>query len=537
MFRTLRSERSSVPSFGIAASTGVENTDPETVARGYLKQALASEAVPSFTAPPTDGGNSDFRSLGTETLPLTNTKTVKFRQTYNQIPIYSSLVTVELDDKNEFLSINSALGTPLGVSSNAKVAPADALEKALKAAGSKRGENLTPRLNYYFDKKGDRWRLVYIIEDVPLGKPKKSAGSLSPQLVMDYVIDAHSGALVAELPRTPTMATENEVETVDGLGRNRRIRFKIDQNGKKVLADDTLNVLTFDFGFRDPEVEFDRLPGNSVMNPPDWTAEAVSAHANAAAVASFLREVLRRNNIDNQGGPLVSTVNCRVAAGNNLPGKQWLNAFWTPDKKQMVYGQVLNNGSLRSLSVNIDVVGHEMFHGVTDSTSRLEYQDESGALNESYSDIFGIIIANFENEDIGDWDWELGENLTSDNKPLRDLKRPSRFDQPEHMDDFLFTSADHGGVHTNSGIHNFAAFKIMTAKNSQGQFMFTATELAAMFYISLTQHLSRTSGFTASRRGVTLAAQTLFRNDPEATLNAKIRAISRAFDAVGIEES
>ena len=63
----------------------------------------------------------------------------------------------------------------------------------------------------------------------------------------------------------------------------------------------------------------------------------------------------------------------------------------------MVYGQVLNGKSLMSLSVDLDVVGHEMFHGVTDMTSRLEYALQSGALNESYSDIFGVIIANFSN--------------------------------------------------------------------------------------------------------------------------------------------
>jgi Zn-dependent metalloprotease len=535
MFDKLRAERPSVPGFALADSVGIENTDPETVARGYLQQSLASEAVPSFTTPEADGVASEFKSLGTETLPLTNTKTVKFRQTYNQIPIYSSLVTVELDENNEFLSINSALGTPSDVSPIAKIAPADALDKALKLAGSKPSAELTPRLNYYFDKKANRWRLVYIIEDVPIDKPSKKP-AINQQFLMDYVIDAHSGALVAELPRTPTMAGENEVEVVDGLGKKRVVRFKKDSGNKRILFDEKLNVVTFDFGFRDPQVELSKLPGKSLINPPDWAGEAVSAHANAAAVASFLRDVLKRNNIDNQGGALVSTVNCVVVANNPLGQKQWLNAFWTPVKRQMVYGQVLHGQTLRSLAVNLDVVGHEMFHGVTNDTSRLEYLNESGALNESYSDIFGILISNSDKPNIKDWDFQLGENLTANDKPLRDLSKPSRFNQPEHMNNFVVTTKDFGGVHINSGIHNFAAFKIMTARDSQQRFLFTPTELAAIFYISLTQHLSRASGFSASRRGVTLAAQTLFRNDPEAVRNAKINAISRGFSAVGITE-
>ncbi|HJP92156.1 MAG TPA: M4 family metallopeptidase [Pyrinomonadaceae bacterium] len=537
MFNKLRAERAGAPEFALATDMGVANTDPETVARGYLQQSLASEAVPAFTTPQTDDGKSEFKSLGTETLPLTNTKTVKFRQTYNQIPIYSSLVTVELDENNEFLSINSALGTPSGVSPIAKVAPAEALAKALKLAGSKASGELTPRLNYYFDQKANRWRLVYIIEDVPLDKPYTKGSANSLQLAMDFVIDAHSGALVAELPRTPSMAGENEVEAADGLGKKRVIRFKLDSTGKRVLFDDKLNVVTFDFAFRDPQVEVTKLPGKSVTNPPNpWASEAVSAHANAAAVAAFLRDVLKRNNIDNQGGALVSTVNCVVVNGNPLGQKQWLNAFWTPLKRQMVYGQVLHGPKLRSLAVNLDVVGHEMFHGVTNDTARLEYQDESGALNESYSDIFGVLISNFDKPNIADWDWQLGENLTANDKPLRDLSKPSRFNQPEHMKKFVVTTKDFGGVHTNSGIHNFAAFKIMTARDAQQRFIFTPTELAAIFYISLTQHLSRISGFSASRRGVTLAAQTLFRNDPEARRNEKINAISKGFTAVGITE-
>ena len=100
---------------------------------------------------------------------------------------------------------------------------------------------------------------------------------------------------------------------------------------------------------------------------------------------------------------------------------------------------------------------------------------------------------------------------------------------------FIVTTRDNGGVHANSGIHNFAAFKIITARDSQKRFVFKPNELAAVFYIALTQQLTRQSGFSASRRGVTLAAQTLFRNDPPATLKAKIAVIAKAFSDVGIK--
>ena len=537
-FSKLRKERQGLRGFGLAGEAATSAVDPETVARRYLQQSLASSAVPSFSLAQGDDAGSEFKSLGTESLPLTDTKTVKFRQVYKQIPVYSSLVTVELDKDNEFLAINSALGTPSGVSPVAKVSPADALNKALKLAGAGATPDLTPRLNFYHDDKTQQWRLVYIIEDVPVKKgAKKGDRPTSMQFLMDYVIDAHTGALVAELPRTPTMAA-NEVEAVDGLGNKRRIRIKPGPGGSsKILHDEQLNVQTFDFGFKDPEVLEAKLPGTTITNPPNpFKGEAVSAHANASAVAAFLRDVLKRNNIDNQGGALVSTVNCIVVRDNPLGQKQWLNAFWTPVKRQMVYGQVLHGSNLRSLAVNLDVVGHEMFHGVTNDTSRLEYRNESGALNESYSDIFGILISNFDKPDIAKWDFQLGENLTANDKPLRDLSKPSLFGQPEHMSNFKVTTRDSGGVHTNSGIHNFAAFKIITARDSQKRFVFKPNELAAVFYIALTQQLTRQSGFSASRRGVTLAAQTLFRNNQPATLKAKIALIAKAFSDVGIKD-
>jgi Zn-dependent metalloprotease len=119
----------------------------------------------------------------------------------------------------------------------------------------------------------------------------------------------------------------------------------------------------------------------------------------------------------------------------------------------------------------------------------------------------------------------------------RKLSEPTKYGQPAHMRDYrnLPPTFDYGGVHINSGIHNLAAYKIMTAKNSQGEHLFDASSSAALFYLALTQRLSRTSLFSDSRRAVQSTALILFRNDESAVRNAKQRAISEAFDAVGIQ--
>ena len=520
----------------------VSAIDPETAARRFLDQALASPAVPSLAAPVANGTTSEFKTIGTETVPLTGTKTVKFRQTLHGIPVYGSLVTVEVEDDNSLVAIDSALGTPEGVDPVAGIAPAAALAAAA-AAPDGYAPNLAgvvPKLNYYYDRAASKWRLVYILEDVPVTVDREAAAqsdrpsSFEPPRFMDYVIDAHDGQVVALLPRTPSLAPGTEQSAVDSFGVTRSF-LATSENGHLVLRDPVHNVQTYDFGFGDPAVDGSRLPGDAIVNPPDWTPAAVSAQANAVAVSDFLRTVLKRDNIDGQGGAMVSTINCVVAEDSPGP-KQWINAFWNGE--QMVYGQVLRPDGLRSLSANIDVVGHEMFHGVTDHTSRLEYALQPGALNESYSDIFGTIIANLGNEDPRTWDWLLGEKLMVGDKPFRDLSDPAKFGQPAHMKDFKVLpntqAGDFGGVHTNSGIHNKAAFNMLTAQNSDGNLTLTPAEVAAVFYLTLTQRLSRTSQFADSHRFAVSSARTLFRNLPADERDRKVAAVDAAFKAVGI---
>ena len=530
---------------GLAASddsTGATE-NPEAAARRYLAQALDSAAVPSLTAPQAAGTTSRFKAISTETIPLTGTQMVKFRQTLHDIPVYGSLVTVELDESNALVSLESTLGTPEGVDPVASVSPAEARTAAESAPDGYTPTSMdaVPKLHYYFDVPTSTWRLVYILEDVPVtldrsGESESGQRPLEPPRFVDYVVDAHDGQVVAVLPRTPSVASGEEQKALDAFGAERTFLASTNEDGNLVLVDPVLNVETYDFGFKDPTTT-PGLPGDDITYPPDWTPAAVSGHANAAAVSDYMRTVLLRNNIDDQGGAMVSTINCVVVDADD--GEQeWHNAFWTGQLKQMVYGQVRRGEELRTLAANIDVVAHEMFHGVTDSTARLEYHVQSGAMNESYSDIFGTIVANRGNDDPRTWDWNLGENLFVGDEPLRDLSDPPRFGDPAHMDDFVVKpddrGGDWGGVHTNSGIHNKAAYNLLTAENDDGTLALTADESAAVFYLALTQRLSRTSQFIDSRRAAVTSARSLFRNLPTEELERKVAAVENAFEAVGI---
>jgi Zn-dependent metalloprotease len=585
--KSLKSERRSLHAFALT-SAQPENLDPESAAKTILRQALASEAVPALAAPKVDNKDSDFKSLGVETVPLTDTKIVKFRQQIDDIPVYGSLVSVELDNQNQCVSINSNLAKPEVKSHVAKLSPAEALHVAGKAAGYGTAlPDATPALNFYLDGKGN-WHLAYIVEDVRLkttrDTKRRSVQEKSeamhfagqPPQVHDYVVDALSGKLVATLPRTPTARATGKSEApkrprpapakrarpafvrgpsrqarrtstapsaappvgsttgVDELDATRRFGV-VPKGSGYVMRDATLNISTFDFNWRDPVVQNTVLPGTQCASPPVWSKAAVSAHANAAAVASYLRDVLKRNNIDNKGGAIVSSVNCIYKRYEQPPGsKRWLNAFWTPDENQMVYGQDLWKGKLRSIACALDVVAHELCHGITNATSRLEYLNESGALNESYSDIFGVIVANHGNSNIGSWRWLIGADIADGVKALRDFEDPTRYGQPKLMRNYVHTSDDSGGVHTNSGIHNFAAYNVITAKDGSGKYLFKPDEAAAIFHLTLTQQLSRASGFADSLRGALVSTRSLFRALPPAALEARVRAVEAGFKAAGI---
>ena len=163
-FATLAADRPAFSTFGLATSQP-ENLDSESAAKRILKHALASEAIP-LTAPDIGGELSNFKSLGVETVPLTETRFVKFRQQVKGIPVFGSLVCVELDDNHEMVSLNSSFAEPALASYVAKLSPLDALKKIAAVAGY--GRQLpkgVPTLNVFLDHNG-KWHLAYIVEDV-----------------------------------------------------------------------------------------------------------------------------------------------------------------------------------------------------------------------------------------------------------------------------------------------------------------------------------------------------------------------------------
>jgi Zn-dependent metalloprotease len=521
---TLRSNVEALTSetdFGIA---GPPQPELEKVARQYLAGAFQSAALPSLTSPHLEGQDSEFQLAGIDWSSEKSTHTVRLRQALNGIPIYGSLVTIELSESYDLVSLNSALGEPTDVNAVPDLQPSEVGEIIRQTDGYQESvPESKPRLSYYYQTDEQRWRLVYIVEDVfpQPGSSETSATRMMP--LVDFVIDAHDGQVVDLLPRACA------VMALDALNREREIQTSFDPiTALQQLHDANLNIHTRDFSFQDVGSSFNNLPGTQVKAPPlPWNPAAVSAHANAAVVARFFQNVLARHGLDGAGGPMISSINC-VWTAMGSTGRHWANSFWI--KNQVVYGQRQQGSQFRSFAAALDMVGHEFFHGVIQFTARLDLKGQTGALNESYSDIFGLIIANGPNPNWNAWRWQIGADT---GEPVRDVRNPSNFKHPEHMSQFqnLPLNVDFGGIHTNCGIHNKAATNIMTSMDPQGRFLFTPTIIAKIFYNSILG-LGPTALFADSRRMVELQARTLLRNSP--TLNLQLNAISAGFAAAGI---
>ncbi|MFK0729670.1 MAG: hypothetical protein ACFKPT_19580 [Gloeotrichia echinulata GP01] len=139
-----------------------------------------------------------------ETWQLAKTYTIKFAQTYQNIPIYAALVTVEVDENKELLAINSMIGLPVCVDTAAKLRP-DEVQKLIK---QKTGRDLTNSqlkvtTYFYFDSQKNKWRLVYYVDNKIKSGKSGIKFELIPEMV-DYIIDAHTGDLVSQLPRVKT---------------------------------------------------------------------------------------------------------------------------------------------------------------------------------------------------------------------------------------------------------------------------------------------------------------------------------------------
>jgi Zn-dependent metalloprotease len=250
---------------------------------------------------------------------------------------------------------------------------------------------------------------------------------------------------------------------------------------------------------------------------------AVSAAYYGSKVYDYFKTAHNRDAIDGKGSTITMVVNFN---------QNYNNAFW--NGQLMVFGNG-DGTAFSDLAGGIDVMAHEMTHGVVENSANLIYENQPGALNESFADVFGVLYEFYVRG--GGGNWLIGEDVTTPGiagDALRNMQDPAASNvafsgqQPAHMSQYQnlpnTSQGDHGGVHINSGIPNKAFYLFATSSGV------TLDEAGRVYYRALTQYLTRNSQFVDCRLAVIQAAEDLFGGAG----NPKALAAAAAFDAVGI---
>lgn len=302
------------------------------------------------------------------------------------------------------------------------------------------------------------------------------------------------------LKNIATNGTENQKnQAIDTLKISAQMRGQ-----RQALADFQAATLRFAVGGKE-RIVYDAKNGSSLPgtiarrenDPPGADVAVNEAFDGSGITYDLYSNVYQRNSIDNNGMRLDSTVHYQTG---------YDNAFWNGE--QMVYGDgdedlPVNERLFNRFTIAIDIIGHELTHGVTQFEAKLTYAFQPGALNESMSDVFGSLVKQYSlNQTAAQADWIIGAGLFTSNVNgvgIRSMKAPgTAYDdptlgkdpQPAHMRDYVNTVNDNGGVHINSGIPNHAFY--VTAVDLGGNAWEKAGQI---WYVTLRDRLTANSNF------------------------------------------
>lgn len=440
---------------------------------------------------------------------------LRYTQTFQGLPVWPAGLSVHLDGQGKVTLFDGAyVPTPTKVSIQVAISEAEAIARARASVpGGAQGEAKDVALVVY----------------APLAQAPRLAWRLG--LAVDF---AHAWLIVVDAQEGRILSRNNRCldASVTGSGTDlagKNAAFNVwSADGKFTMADTTKPM--FDPAFdpvKDPHGVISIFDARQVKDQDlktvylvdstsatTWIPDAVSAFVNFDATFDYYLERHARNSLDGKGGNVQAVV--RIAELDN--------AYWNGDAKMMFFGNVLPYPQA------LDVVGHELTHGVTENTANLIYELQPGAANEAFSDILGEMV---EARTYGQPDWLLGKQL---GKAFRDFITPGSIKYgnkplPSKMSEYIDlpndTDNDHGGVHINSSIINHAYYLVAAGlPNALG-----LRDAERIFYRCLTQHLQKQSQFIDVRLACVTSAEEIF-----GAGSTQVKVVGEAFDAVEIFE-
>ncbi|MCT2087028.1 M4 family peptidase [Microbacterium enclense] len=348
---------------------------------------------------------------------------------------------------------------------------------------------------------------------------------MTPGIVPPFLLDRLASTDDPRLARAAAAARKTLAVPRPERRARTRLRLSIDAGALVAETAPAPDRIVSDAG------NTERLPGRRVRTEDDGPTGDRSvdeAYDGLGASYDFFWDAFARDGIDGAGGSLLATVHF---------GDDYDNAFWNGER--MVFGDgdgEVFTGFTRSLSV----IAHELGHGVTEAAGGLEYQGQSGALNESLSDVFGVLAEQHARGQRADEaTWLVGAGIFADavqGTALRSMSAPGtaydddvlgRDPQPGHLRDYVETSDDNGGVHINSGIPNRAFFLAATRLGG-----FAWERAGLIWYRTLTEGLlSPTADFGAFAAATRAAAAAEYGERSE-----EVDAVRAAWAGVGVAE-
>ena len=199
----------------------------------------------------------------------------------------------------------------------------------------------------------------------------------------------------------------------------------------------------------------------------------------------------------------------------------------------------LSNGNSCSYAIAATTVAHEFGHKLIYETIQKGkgtgfhyWSKESGALEESYADIFAILFANRNQRDVGQWDWEIGNGFGDNEQALRDVRSPRTYNHPDHKRDYREGNRDSYHCHSNNGIHNKALYHLLDSK------LFDVSSAVKLFYLALTELKTKNkANFEDSLNALIKASRILSQRGEIINNQREVEdAVIRSFAQVGILE-
>jgi len=466
----------------------------------------------------------------------------RYTQTFRGIPVEDAMYIVHIKNgkatgmSGEIIidfspDLKSALTTLLSVSKqqaiNTAIQKAGAkeytwqdprMEQGIKERTGNSKATLYPTANLvWFSKKNNETEEEGLATGKLVLAYKVDVFASNPLSRAYYYIDAQTGQFIA---KRDILYSSDATGTANTYYSGSRIIHSDLRNGKYRLRDYTKGNGVITLRGELNKVGFDYTSPTANWSLSGATRAALDAHFGVSSTYNYYKKIHGRNSYDDAGAALYSYVNYYIGFDN---------AYW--DGYEMVF-YPRSDGIVGGLT-GIDVCGHELTHAVTEYSCALVYANESGAMNESLSDIMGKNVQFYTKP--ADINWELSNDM---GWIIRDMSNPNLQGQPDtYKGDYWYTGTDdNGGVHYNSGVGNFMYYLLVnggTGVNDKGQ-SYSVTGLGRataekIVYRCQTVYLFSTAKYIDWRTAAVNAAIDLFGAGTQA-----VRSVKNAFHAVGI---